>query len=162
MNCAVYYVNTKEKEINKVKTIIVNTSKNISLNFEHEDIELEEIKKKILEMPDDEYNKLVFTNSYQDYLNTQCIIIAAELSKDCFSSKSNLILCGCRNIYTLGGSFFCRCSYEKCGVVCERQKNHFVLNLLILFCLAALLFRYKKEVKCGKVIVNRNIKHKVD
>lgn len=159
-NCTLYLFNTKERDINKIKTVIVNTKENINIDAEKVPINVEELREQILAMPDAEYDKLIFTKEYKKELIYPCLLIVADLSSNCFSSKKNLKLCGCRKMYNINNTYFCSCEYNKCGVVCEYEKNHNLLNVLILICLILLLIKIRKKTKEPKIYVNRNTKQK--
>lgn len=138
-----------------VDTIIINTQNKIIINNNKIEKNMEEIKNEILTMYNDkiQYNKLKFipyTNELIDYLKKTThpyVIIVAYFSVNTFFflNKDFLILNGCKNIEKIDRYYYCYCSYDKCGLFCEKQKNHLLINILIIFILLLWIIKFKRR-----------------
>lgn len=167
INCTIYFINKEPIENYKIdpntKTIIINTNKKINIKYPAINKDKTEVKKEILSLDIDQYKKLHFCKQFNSqFLNDPCVIVILDYdSKIVFTEPDDLILNGCNNYYKLGSFYFCRCEYEKCGLFCESDKAHGMINFfLILFLVCLFVNLKKKKEKMSRILEAKNEKRK--
>lgn len=166
--CTVYFVNSEKstfklQQIN-IKIYCINTEQKLDLPNKLE-LEQEDIKREIINLYKNDIKKyenisFISLNKYKkkNDKNPHIIIAYKFYQNYKYSRKEDLIVGGCKyKIIKIGPYYFCECSYKKCGMFCEMEKNIALIFACICICLLVLyvknmenkaeVFYYKSKEK---------------